>query len=242
MPDADPQPPEVFRAELLLDIAEPVMTRDAAAELQLHGARRKIQLVVRDEQLLGLDLVEARERADRVARKVHVGLRHHQPDVAGQPRGVGIELRFRAERDALARRQPLREPEARVVPVALVAPARVTEPCDQPDGHGTKKARRSPAAPRGSATPATSARPCRPWRASRASRARPPFRASRAAAWRPAPATPAPLPRPRPLPLPRRARPSAAPPRRPRGSRRGGGPARRPSGTSALGRGSSAQR
>src|SRR6266850_2079674 len=76
--DADAQAPEPVRAELGGDVLETVVAGDPAAELQFRRPRWKIELVVHDQDFLRLDLVVARERADRLARDVHVSLRQKQ--------------------------------------------------------------------------------------------------------------------------------------------------------------------
>ena len=45
----------------------------AAAELQAHRARMEVQLIVHDEDFLGLDLVVARDGLNGRAREVHEG-------------------------------------------------------------------------------------------------------------------------------------------------------------------------
>ena len=57
MADADTQSPEV-RAELRGDVLQPVVPGDAAALLEPRRARRQVELVVHDQDLVGLDLVE----------------------------------------------------------------------------------------------------------------------------------------------------------------------------------------
>src|SRR5712692_1519069 len=91
MADADPQAPKAVGAELRGDVLQAVVAGDAAAELELCRARREIELVVHDEDFLRLDLVEACERADRLAREVHIGLRQQQPQLARGSRELAEE-------------------------------------------------------------------------------------------------------------------------------------------------------
>src|SRR5256885_1429167 len=57
---ADAQPPVVGRAQLGMDIAQAVVATVAAAALELDLAGLEVQFVMDHEDLLGLDLEEAR--------------------------------------------------------------------------------------------------------------------------------------------------------------------------------------
>ena len=63
MADADAQAPEIRRAELRDDVPQAVVARMAAAVLDFHRPRRQVELVVRDQDFVGRDLVELRQRA-----------------------------------------------------------------------------------------------------------------------------------------------------------------------------------
>src|SRR5256885_1495015 len=80
--DPDPQAPETVGAKPRRDVLQAVGGGDPAAQLELCDAGRKIELVVHDQNFLRLDPVEARERADRFPREVHVSLRKQQPQIA----------------------------------------------------------------------------------------------------------------------------------------------------------------
>ena len=58
--DADAQPQEVRRAEVLRDRAQAVVAGEAAAEPRLEPAGLEVALVVDDEDRVGLELVELR--------------------------------------------------------------------------------------------------------------------------------------------------------------------------------------
>ena len=66
MADAEAHPPEIARAELLGDRAQPIVPGDAAAGLDAHLAGREVELVVADHDLRQRQLVEARGFGDRV--------------------------------------------------------------------------------------------------------------------------------------------------------------------------------
>src|SRR5262245_1968144 len=116
--DADSQPPEI-RPDLSNEIANPVVACRTAALLQLHHARREVQLVMRDENLFDRHLVEGRDTARRAATAVHIRHRLEQPDLvlthayAGE---MALMLRLVAERSAMPPRELIHEPEPSVMP------------------------------------------------------------------------------------------------------------------------------
>lgn len=66
---------EIRRAETLRDRLQTVVPGIAPALLEFHPARRDIQLVVHDKDILGQKTVPRRERLYAFAGKVHEGLR-----------------------------------------------------------------------------------------------------------------------------------------------------------------------
>ena len=80
--DAGADTAKVAAAHLVDDGAQAVVTGMASAHLNTHVAGGNIELVVDDEQLLGLDLVLAAELGDGPARGVHVRLRLDQYNLA----------------------------------------------------------------------------------------------------------------------------------------------------------------
>jgi hypothetical protein len=111
---------------------------------------RQVDLVVRHQDLRRQDPVEQGERGDRLAGAVHVGAGLQQPKLAAmvaQPRQFAVELALGAEGRTGRAGDRIDEPEAGVVPRALVLGADVAEADDQPDraagvGGHQKKARR----------------------------------------------------------------------------------------------------
>ena len=71
----------------------PLWPGAAAVELELHSARRQVELVVRDEHVLGRDLVVVDGRADGLAAQVHVGRRLQQADALARDRDLGAYRR-----------------------------------------------------------------------------------------------------------------------------------------------------
>src|ERR671918_569531 len=101
---------------MLRERAEAVVTGEAAAEARLETAWLEVGLVMEDEDLLGRELEEARRRAHRTARLVHVGLRLQKrglPPVEPDLREVAGELR--PERAAVPTRELVADHEADVV-------------------------------------------------------------------------------------------------------------------------------
>ena len=138
MADADAQAPVVAAAELGVDVLQAVVAGVRAAELELDLARHQVELVVDDEDLLRLDLEEARQRRDRLAREVHERRRLEQPH---RPAG-DVDAHRLAEVAALGSERGLQpvgdlvdEPEAGVVARRRVFGAGVAEACDE-SNHG----------------------------------------------------------------------------------------------------------
>src|SRR3954466_299705 len=97
MSDPDAQPPEIPGAENCGDVFQAV-ARKTAAELEPDGARRQVELIVRDEDVPRLDAVEAGERTHCAAGVVHERLRLEEPDIgAGAFRELARKSRFGAE-------------------------------------------------------------------------------------------------------------------------------------------------
>ena len=80
MADAQPQPPEIRRAELRLHVLQPVVPTIAATLLELHLAGLDVQLIVNRQDFFWRDLEEARQRRHRLARQIHEGHRLQQPN------------------------------------------------------------------------------------------------------------------------------------------------------------------
>ena len=69
MADADAQAPEVGAAQRRLDVLQAVVAGVPAALLEFHLAGHKVQLVMQHQHGLGRELVEACQRADRLAER-----------------------------------------------------------------------------------------------------------------------------------------------------------------------------
>ncbi len=97
--DAEAQAPKL-RADVLDHAADAVVPGAAAVELELHAARREVELVVRDEHVLDRDLVVAHGGLDRLAAQVHLGHRLQQAHPASRDPNLGrlaLELALLAE-------------------------------------------------------------------------------------------------------------------------------------------------
>ena len=101
MADADSEPPEVRRAERGDDVLESVVPGAAAAQLELHGAGLQVELVVRDQDFLGRDAIEPRQRGHRLAASIDEGLRQSQSPVdaiaCAHAADDGLKLRLHPE-------------------------------------------------------------------------------------------------------------------------------------------------
>ena len=80
--DADANPLEVLGVQVGDDGPEPVVTGEAAARLHLELRDREVELVVDDDELLGINAEPAGERAHRMTRVVDVRERDRQRDAA----------------------------------------------------------------------------------------------------------------------------------------------------------------
>ncbi|KAG1387317.1 hypothetical protein G6F58_013672 [Rhizopus delemar] len=95
----------------------------AAALLELHLARQQVQFVMQHQHLLGLQLVEAGQRADRLAGFVHIGDGLEQQHVVRAQARLGHHAEKRllqCKRSAQVVRQVVGQPEAGVVPGGFV--------------------------------------------------------------------------------------------------------------------------
>ena len=110
------------------DVLQAVVPGDAAAELELRLAGRQIELVVHDQDLVGLDREEARERRTALpdAFMNVVGLHDAQrrPALRARRRRTCASC---ATRRRASRAKRVDEPEAGVVARALVLAARIAE-------------------------------------------------------------------------------------------------------------------
>lgn len=122
---------------------QPIVPARAAAQLQLDGTRQQVQFVVHDQDLIGQDFVEARQRHRGEAGAVHEGLRLQQPDLMAPQRGtrrVAVEARFVAQCHVAHACELVDQPEAGVVPRRRVFGARVAEPDNEFD-HAIRRRR-----------------------------------------------------------------------------------------------------
>lgn len=83
------QAPIIVGAELVMDVAQAVVTRVTAAELEFDLARHDVELVMGDQDFIGRDLEETRQGTNGLAGQVHEGLRFEQPDGVTCQAGAG---------------------------------------------------------------------------------------------------------------------------------------------------------
>ena len=108
----------------------------ATAFLETRAARRDVQLVVGNENLLRLDLVEPCYRRDRLAAAIHKGCRDQQAQVMpgyGGATGHAVELGIGLQGAARIAGQCLNEIGARVVPGTPVLTTGIAQANNQQD-------------------------------------------------------------------------------------------------------------
>src|SRR5471030_2989407 len=139
MADADAQPPVILCAERGGDVLQAIVPTGRAALFEARDAGHQIELVVHHQHLVGRDLVEARQPADRLAGTVHIGLRLQQPDLVAADGRLGdqrVETRLALQaRVGQAVGQVVDQPEAGVVAGLFVFGAGIAEADDQTYGH-----------------------------------------------------------------------------------------------------------
>src|SRR6266404_268893 len=126
----DPEPyPAVVVADMRGDRAQPVMTGDAAADLDPHFRRRQFEFVLKHGDVAGGQLEEVRSFLNRAPGLVHVGGRPQQNDLLAIERAFGsLALKTAAPRcETVTPRNFIDGHEADVVPVVRVFRTGVTE-------------------------------------------------------------------------------------------------------------------
>src|SRR4030095_8973486 len=115
MADTDSKPPEVLGSELCGDVLQPVVTGDAPAELHLRLARKKVELIVDDQDLRRRNREKARRGGDRPPGEIHLRYRFQETHVALRLGEMALELPLPLKRGPELRRKSVDEPEASVV-------------------------------------------------------------------------------------------------------------------------------
>jgi hypothetical protein len=125
---ADPQAPELLRAQVLGDRAQAVVPGEPTADARLQPPEVEVTLVVNDEHALRRELVEPRCGGDGATREIHVRLRLQQRHL-GVPNACFSELAgvLAAERRAVASRELVDDHPADVVTVRRVLSPGVAE-------------------------------------------------------------------------------------------------------------------
>src|SRR5207249_2609773 len=107
-----------------------VTARTSATHLDTDAAERQVGIIVDGDHVSRVEAVEAREAPDRLPRSVVVRLwLHEEHALAVAPRlSEERPMRLTLHSDAPARRQPVDDAEAGVVPAACVPPPRAVTP------------------------------------------------------------------------------------------------------------------
>src|SRR5262245_8302445 len=117
VPDTEPKAPELV-AEMRDEILESVVPARAAAEFQAHDADRQIEIVMRNEHLLEIDLAVIEQALEREPAAIHERERREDLEVVlanAKLRDFALEAALRAKLAVVLTRQCIGEPEAGVV-------------------------------------------------------------------------------------------------------------------------------
>src|SRR5262249_37893487 len=79
--DADPQPGVLLGAQVVADVAQPLLSAVAAPGPHPQLAERQVDVVADDEQVRYRHLVEVQHLADAAAAEVHERLRLHEEEL-----------------------------------------------------------------------------------------------------------------------------------------------------------------
>src|SRR5690606_6887867 len=137
MPDADAHSAVVLAA-MRVDRLDPVVPASATPFLDAKLAGRKVELVIKHDQVFGLELIETQRLADRLAGKVHIGLGLHEKHLLGPEPALadeGVEC-LRPGRKGMAASDRIRRHEADIVAVAGILPGRAAKPRAGKHGRG----------------------------------------------------------------------------------------------------------
>jgi hypothetical protein len=99
-PDSQFESPEVLGTKMLLERTNPVVAPAPPRLLETEPAKCQIDVIVENQEVLGVDLVVGPERADRSAGVVHERVRGSQDqvssgdagDLGAYPQGTPLEL------------------------------------------------------------------------------------------------------------------------------------------------------
>ena len=136
MTDPDPGPPEVGMGQAGLDVFQAIVARSASAQLQSGLAGRQIELIVRDQDLIGQDPVKQCGGHHGLTGPVHQGRRFQQDQIMvidRRARQVGGKLALGLQARPDPGCEPVDQPESGVVPGALVTGSDVAQADDHPD-------------------------------------------------------------------------------------------------------------
>jgi hypothetical protein len=113
------------------DVAQSVLAAVAAIELHAYGTGGQIQIIVRDQALLWLDLVVAQRRNDSDATFIHEGGRLEQPHLLTadpHPAGFAVQLAIETKAFTLPTGKGVHKPEPGVVPGSEIFGTGIAQP------------------------------------------------------------------------------------------------------------------
>ena len=131
---AQPQPGKTVGPEMLDDALQTVVAAGAPARTETDPARREGDLVGHDKDTLRGDLIEVRQRTDRLAGEIHVGLRLYQQDLPAAESAAGRQgaVLQTPDRRAAALRDHIADGPAHIVARPVVLCARVAQKDEHP--------------------------------------------------------------------------------------------------------------
>jgi hypothetical protein len=131
--DAEADSGEFLGAQMLDDALHALLPARAAVLADAQGSQWEVHVVENDDDLAWRNLVEARQRADRLAAEVHVGLRlgeDHREAIDRTRSHPGLAL-FLVKAQAVRGGQGIHAAEADVVAGGLVSVLRVPQADDE---------------------------------------------------------------------------------------------------------------
>src|SRR5882672_4391241 len=117
MADTETEAPELV-AQMRDQVLESVVPARTTAELEAHAPDRQIEVVVRDQHLVEVDLAVIEETLHRKSATIHERERLEDPDLLftdANLRELALEAALLSKLAVALARERIREPEARVV-------------------------------------------------------------------------------------------------------------------------------
>src|SRR5262249_31295800 len=127
--DADAEAGIFGRAQVILNVPQPVVAAVGPAGTCSQLAKRQVEIIAHDEQVLGWQLVEVHQLTNALPAQVHEGLRSHQQDLLGAfPRLGDLGLKSRLKTPNIRPgRERVYHGESNIMARAVIAAARIAK-------------------------------------------------------------------------------------------------------------------